>query len=220
MQTKTLDILFKAKALENEGEFEGYGSMFGNVDYGGDVVVRGAFADTLAQSEKDGRVIPMLWAHERNTLIGKWLNIKEDAQGLKVRGSLNLKTQKGLETYELLKQGAIGGMSIGYGIPDGGIEPHATKKGVFNLTKLDLFEVSLVPSPMNVRAKLSSIKSILANGTLPSLSEFETFLREAGFSKTQAVAVANKGLSALLRSESADEPKSDDAKAFLSKILK
>src|SRR3546814_12928180 len=53
----------------------------------------------------------------------------------------------------------------------------------------------------NRRSLVTGVKASLQDGNLPSLSEFEDFLREAGFSKTQASAIAGKGLSHLLRGE-------------------
>ena len=49
------------------------------------------------------------------------------------------------------------------------------------------------------------MKSILALGDMPTLPEFENFLREAGFSKSQAKAIANNGLSKLIRREVGSE---------------
>ena len=70
-----------------------------------------------------------------------------------------------------------------------------------HLIEVALHEVSLVTIPMNEKALITSVKSIIQAGQLPSLSQFEDFLREAGFSKSQAAAIAGKGLSSLLRGE-------------------
>src|SRR3546814_2104183 len=55
--------------------------------------------------------------------------------------------------------------------------------------------LSVVNFPANRRLLVTGVKASLQDGNLPSLSEFEDFLREAGFSKTQASAIAGKGLS-------------------------
>ena len=54
---------------------------------------------------------------------------------------------------------------------------------------------------MNDDARVADVKCMLEAGRLPSLPEFEKFLREAGFSKSQAAAVANGGLTKLSRGE-------------------
>ncbi len=52
-----------------------------------------------------------------------------------------------------------------------------------------------------------AIARTIRAGNLPTLSDFESFLRESGFSKSQAVTVASRGLGHLLsRSESAGDP--------------
>ncbi len=68
-----------------------------------------------------------------------------------------------------------------------------------HLIEVALHEVSLVTIQMNEKALITSVKSIIEAGQLPSLSQFEDFLREAGFSKSQAAAIAGKGLSSLLK---------------------
>jgi hypothetical protein len=66
-------------------------------------------------------------------------------------------------------------------------------------------EISIVTVPANDEARTDVIKSKLAHGSLPTLPEFEQLLREAGFSKTQAAVIANRGLKHMLRSESEGE---------------
>ncbi|WP_425404615.1 HK97 family phage prohead protease [Hwanghaeella sp.] len=201
METQTFDYSFETKALDDKsGEFEGYASTFGNVDQGGDVVEAGAFIEGIVQAKKDGRNIPMLWQHDRHEPIGVWSEIVEDSKGLKVKGRLLIDDDPlARRAYGHLKAKSIGGMSIGYRIPAGGMEEDKNRRGVFRLKKIDLREISLVTMPMNTAAKVTSVKSILEAGGLPSLPEFEKFLREAGgFSISQAKAIAGNGLSHLL----------------------
>jgi hypothetical protein len=70
---------------------------------------------------------------------------------------------------------------------------------------------------MNERAVITSVKSILEDGRLPTLREFEHFLREAGFSKSQATAIAGKGLTQLFQSESGSTT-SDFLSALMAQI--
>ena len=87
-----------------------------------------------------------------------------------------------------------------------------------HLVEVALHEVSLVTIPMNEKALITSVKSIIEAGQLPSLSQFEDFLREAGFSKSQATAIAGKGLKSLLRSESGSETTTDFLSALAAQI--
>ena len=114
-----------------------------------------------------------------------------------------METARGREAHALLKAGAIRGLSIGYREVEA--EPEAQNSNIRLLKKLDLLEISVVSFPANRRARVDAVKEALIDGNLPSLPEFERFLREAGFSKTQAAAIASRGLSHLLRSESEGE---------------
>ncbi len=211
MKTKHSAPIYDIKEIGEDGVFSGYGSIFGNKDSGGDIVVAGAFAKSLADHRQRGTTVKMFWQHDAHQPIGKWLDISEDGKGLYVEGRLNMGVQKAREVHALLKAGDIDGLSIGYGIVDA--EPDE-KRGALLLKQLKLLEVSVVSMAMNERARVDAVKDALDNGQLPSLPEFEKFLREAGFSKTQATAVASKGLVHLLRSESESE-KANDAAEFL-----
>lgn len=213
MNHKTLDVSFEIKAVSDDGLFSGYGSVFGNVDGGGDIVHAGAFTKSIKEWEDRKRMPPVLWNHDRNEPIGVYTSIREDEKGLYVEGRLLVdEVQRAREIHALMKAGALDGMSIGYGVR-GADRDKST--GVRNLKDLRLFEVSIVTFPMNEAATIDAVKSALEEGSLPTLPEFERFLREAGFSKTQATAIASGGLVKLLRSESGDT----EAKKTLSDAL-
>ena len=112
-----------------------------------------------------------------------------------------MSTTTGREAHGLVKDGAIGGLSIGYRAVRDRIVGKAR-----HLIEVALHEVSLVTIPMNEKALITSVKSLIAAGQMPSLSQFEDFLREAGFSKSQATAIAGKGLAPLLRGEPGSDP--------------
>ena len=196
----TLEI----KAVQEDGFFSGYGSVFGNIDWYNDVVLPGAFKNTLANWAAKNKFPPVLWNHSTNEPIGVYTKLVEDEKGLYVEGRLLVNdVPKAKSTHALLKAGAIDGLSIGY----------RTIKSSYNestdireLMELDLVEVSIVTMPANTETTVTSVKSKLQDGELPTLPEFEKFLRESGFSKAQAVVIASKGLRHLL-SESDDEAK-------------
>lgn len=206
---KTKDFALQVKDVSEEGTFTGYGSIFGNVDSYGEKVMPGAFAESLARHRKEGSKPLMLWQHDPSEPIGVWEDLAEDGKGLRGTGRFVLETTRGREAYALLKAGALRGLSIGYreieAEPDGNIRL---------LKKLDLMEISVVSFPANRRARIDAVKEALNRGGLPTLPEFERFLREAGFSKTQAAAIASRGLSHLLRSES-ESDQANELAAFL-----
>lgn len=201
-QIKHKQISFKAENVSDEGSFTGYGSVFGNVDGGGDIVEKGAFAASLERLKAQGRVVPVLWQHKTDEPIGDWSDLSEDEHGLKGDGNLWIDVAPYARiAHRGMKAGAVTGLSIGYIVKN---ETYDHKSGITILHEVDLKEISLVTFPMNDLARVDAVKSALEAGDLPTIQQFEKFLREAGFSKTQAVAIANHGLSKLLRSESGD----------------
>ncbi len=199
MTTKTLDFQCELKANGDTGTFEGYGSIFNITDRGGDIVVPGAFTDTLAAQKAAGRMPAMLWQHRQAEPIGVYTSMEEDSVGLKVRGQLALKTSRGAEAYELMKMGALSGMSIGYRTRD---DSYDRVTGVRSLKKVDLVELSLVTFPMNDSSRVSAVKTI---EELDSLSEIERHLRDAcGMSKSEALAMVSRVKSVISRSDSGD----------------
>lgn len=199
MTTKTLDFSCELKANGDTGTFEGYGSIFNITDKGGDIVIPGAFADTLASQKAAGRMPAMLWQHRQAEPIGVYTSMEEDAVGLKVKGQLALKTARGAEAYELMKMGALSGMSIGYRSRD---DSYDRVTGVRSLKKLDLVELSLVTFPMNDASRVSAVKAI---EELDSLSEIERHLRDVcGMSKSEALAMVSRVKSVISRSDSGE----------------
>lgn len=197
---------FEVKAIDEAGYIAGIAAHYGNVDHGGDVIVHGALTKAIS-----GRAsVPMLLFHDHKRPVGAWSKFDEAPEGLKVEGKFAMKTAAGQEAHQLAEIGALPGLSIGYKTIR-----HRYEGKTRQLQELALHEVSLVPVGMNDRALITSVKSLLEEGRLPSLPEFEDFLREAGgFSKTQATAIAGKGLSHLLRGERGDAPEADFWKAM------
>lgn len=144
---------FKASKLTESGSFTGLLSVYGNVDSYDDVVMPGAFTETLREK---GNQRPLLWQHNADNPIGT-LTLEDRADGLYAKGQLLLTIPQGQIAYELLKAGgAIGGMSIGYSVPDGGAS--FSRDGKRQLNRIDLFEGSLVTFPANDEARIDSVK--------------------------------------------------------------
>jgi HK97 family phage prohead protease len=210
MMMNTKDFDFEIKSVEDNGVFVGYGSTFGNVDQGNEIVAKGAFADSLLQMAAKGRKLPILWQHRSGEPIGVYDTVKEDDHGLLMQGRLLVSdVQRAKEAHALMKAGAVSGMSIGYGVLDDHVD---TKTRVRTLKKLDLKETSIVTFPMNDEARVAIVKSRLSHDDLPSLPEFEDLLRDAGFSRKQATAIASHGFKHLLNlSDSGEGEKPSDA---------
>ena len=199
------DLSFEIKAVSDDGLFSGYASVFDNVDSYGDIVRKGAFVESISEWEAKGKMPPILWNHDPSDPIGVYTKMQEDDKGLFVEGRLLIDdVPRAKQTHALMKAGVIDGLSIGYRVKE---YLYNVDEEVTELIKLSLREVSIVTFPANPETRIEAVKSRLDAGELPTLPEFEKFLREAGFSKSQATAIAGHGLRKLL-SDSAPEAKS------------
>lgn len=93
---------------------EGYASLFGACDQGGDEVACGAYAASLKRLSAEKRAVKMLWQHDPAQPIGIWDEVREDERGLYVKGRLLDTVERGREAAALIGAGAIDGLSIGY----------------------------------------------------------------------------------------------------------
>lgn len=160
------------------GVIQGYASLFGQQDQGGDVVMPGAYKASLARIAAEGRTVKMLWQHDPSHPIGVWDEVREDAKGLFVKGRLLTDVEKGKEAAALLSAGAIDGMSIGYRT----VSASRGAKGERLLEELELWEVSIVTFPMLPTARVDAVKAAEM-----SEREFERMLtRDAGLSRSVA----------------------------------
>ena len=148
-----LTTSFELKSLDEQGRFAGYASMFGVVDNQKDSVERGAFANSIRDK---GTNIKLLWQHQMDEPIGQIEQIFEDEKGLYIEGRLLLTVQRAREAYDLVRAGAMEGLSIGYRPVQYHINPQT---GVRHLTQVDLFEVSLVTFPANDAAGITVVKN-------------------------------------------------------------
>lgn len=140
------------KSIGEQGRFAGYASVFNVVDHQRDKVLAGAFRAALTEPLSQ---IKLLWQHQWAEPIGKIDALFEDANGLYMEASLLLNVARAKEAYSLLKEGVVGGLSIGYRPEKYRIEPDT---GVRLLEEVTLFEVSLVTMPANPQACVSVVK--------------------------------------------------------------
>lgn len=180
---KTLNNHIDFKQISEDGEFEGYASIFGVVDRGMDIVEKGAFRRSL--TERPAGKVKMLYQHDSEKPIGIWKEMREDERGLYVKGQLLSKVSKGAEVLELLRAGAIDGLSIGYQTIKS-MRDEST--GVRRLLDVDLWEISVVTFPMNTQSTIDAVKNELTK------RDVEHILREAGVPNEFAKMVAIYGV--------------------------
>lgn len=181
------DVEFKFAQDGATGTFSGYASVFNHQDAHGDVVKPGAFVDTLAERKAAGRTLPMHVMHGifggDGIPVGVWQNVAEDDKGLAVEGKISgMNTEAGRLLYERVKDGALGGLSIGYSVKPGGSklgkgagEPKRT------ITAVKLHEISLVDDPSNALSRVQEMKAA-------AVARASTFTADAG---KAALSVAN-----------------------------
>jgi uncharacterized protein len=126
----------------------GYASLFGIPDLAGDVVERGAFAETLLALPASD--IRMLFQHDPDRPIGRWLAAKEDSQGLWMQGLVDASHADARAVLRLIQSGTADGLSIGFRA----LNATPRLSGGRILKTIDLREVSIVTFPMLPRARL------------------------------------------------------------------
>lgn len=170
---------FQVKSVAESGVFEGLASVYGVRDLGGDVVAAGAFDQTL---RRKGPSRILLWSHDSCEPIGV-ARLADSSEGLQVRGELDLDVESGRNAYSRVRKGISRGLSIGYkSVRDQIVD------GARHLLELDLYEVSLCCFPMNEQARVHSVK-----GQIASKRDFERWLHDGGWSKSEAKRLAAHG---------------------------
>lgn len=176
------------KSVDDTGVFEGYASLFNREDLGRDIVMPGAFAESLKR--RGARGIKMLFQHDPAEPIGLWEHLAEDARGLFARGRLMPEVARAREVLTLMKAGALDGLSIGFKTV---AARRDAKSGVRRLDRIDLWEISVVTFPMLPEARIAAVKT----GTRPSPRterDFERWLtQDAGLSRSDARAFITRG---------------------------
>jgi len=136
-----------------DGTVEGYASLFGEIDQARDMVLRGAFTETL--NRRGVRRIPMLFQHDPAEPVGIWLELREDHRGLYARGRLIPEVKRARELLSLLRAGAVDGLSIGFRTVKGRIDPRTR---IRSLVAVDLWEISIVTFPLLAGARVQAVK--------------------------------------------------------------
>lgn len=179
-QTVSLEVKEMATEKTDSGDFatfSGYVAVFYNEDSYGDIIVPGAFKESLASSRK----VKLLWQHDMEYPIGSFTKMEEDEKGLYVQGRINLGTEKGREAYALMKAGDVDGLSIGYFARRWSYDE---EKGIRYLMDVELFEASVVTFPANEIATITDVKSKISE--CETVRDAEKLLQTLGMSRKEA----------------------------------
>jgi len=130
---------------------EGYASRFGLRDLNDDVVVAGAFRDTLLDTGPKG--VRMLYQHQVRSPVGVWDEIREDAIGLFVRGRILDLNAEARMVGSLVKAGVVDGLSIGFRA----VKSRRDSGSLRVLTGVELWEISIVTFPMLPSARITAM---------------------------------------------------------------
>jgi hypothetical protein len=181
------------KSADADGTFEGYASLFNREDLGHDIVLPGAFRESLAT--RGPRGIKLLFQHDANQPIGVWTTLEEDGRGLFAQGRLMREVAKAREVMALMRAGALDGLSIGFKT----VKARRDRaSGVRRIEKIDLWEISVVTFPLLPEARIATLKRRPFAEAAPTEREFERWLtRDAGLTRGEARAILRSGLSGL-----------------------
>jgi Escherichia/Staphylococcus phage prohead protease len=160
------------KAVAADGTFEGYASLFDKEDLGHDIIAPGAFRDSLRERGPAG--IKMLFQHNPSEPLGVWVSLTEDARGLYARGRLMPEVARAREVLALMRVGALDGLSIGFRAVRARRDE---KTGVRRLTRVDLWEISVVTFPLLPEARVAHVKSHGERSLLATIAAATRLLR-------------------------------------------
>ena len=166
VRTKHITVGIKADDESSaEGRFTGYASVFGNKDSYGDVVVKGAFAESLKSYGENGAGIPCYWSHQMSDPmmnIGQTVKAVEDDHGLFVEVQLDLDNPNAAYTHKLIKEGRVNQMSFAFDIEDYAFAESEEHGDYLELRKMRLHEVSVVQVGANQATELLDVKDRLS----------------------------------------------------------
>lgn len=152
MEYKALPFAYKADDTGTPGVFTGKASVYGVIDLGNDVVMPGAFTETLEELANE---ILIANAHDQKDVIGT-ATLADSPEALLVKeGRLELELPTAQATHIRMKKGLVKGLSIGYAALK-------AKKvaGKRELHRIKLFEVSPVSFPMLPAASIAGVKGM------------------------------------------------------------
>lgn len=162
------------------GAFSGYASVFGNIDSYGDIVMKGAFLDSIAAYKAAGKPVPVYWMHRTwdavSEIIGRTTDLYEDEHGLRFAAQLYVDENPDAKyVAQLIADRVLCEMSFGFRVVEG---RWATRDGedVYELVKLELIEISVVTKGANPLTSIDGIKSAEVSPVMAALAEIKDLL--------------------------------------------
>lgn len=202
-KTKTFELKFKAS---DDGIIEGYFSTYDETpDSYGDIIKPGAFTETIEKREASGHPFPLCFNHDFSSIIGAVDSVEDTEKGPFIKAHF-LDTQLAQDVRKMLQSGAIYQFSFAYDVLGWERPTDAQQKqGIFNiLTKLEVFEISVVTVPANQNAVVTEVKSV----------EPETKQgRRNRKADEEVIRNCIKSLESLLDDGGEDKPAEDEAKS-------
>jgi HK97 family phage prohead protease len=156
------------------------------------------FMDWAESFAKKGNPLPMFMNHNADAMpIGEWTSFEMTDSGMIAEGRIYTNTAAGKDIYTIMCESPsmFGGVSVGayaeeYQMVNADGEPDQSEDAYFQITKGGLREVSVVMYPNNPEANVSKLEYFRPDGTA-DLKIMEQALRDAGLSKSDAVAAAS-----------------------------
>lgn len=192
---KDFDIKVEVKELSDEFvHLEGLASTFGTIDRTGDIIAKGAFANTLTK-----RKPKFLNQHRMDQPIGVVDFIAEVEEGLIIKARMPKANSVVKDLFPLLQMGALSDFSIGFNVVDSDTTPDGNR----TIKEIDLWEVSIVTIPANEDAKITRVKKLEDKDekiidaemaeSISTRKEFEQLLKGTGvFTRKAKVILASR----------------------------
>ena len=159
MDYKWTQFEYQVKDHQGDGRtITGYASTFDDVpDLVGDIIDQGAFKKTVREGGPPKKRIKLLWMH--SSPLGMPFALGEDSKGLHFEAGIS-RTTLGNDAIELMRDGVVDKMSIGYSIIKERRDP---KTEINHLKELALHEISPVLFPANTSTSIDGLKFIDEN---------------------------------------------------------
>lgn len=168
MRIKSCNLAVKAAGEQegtDDGVFEAIVATW-DLDSYGDKIVKGAFADTLADWKAKGDPIPVIWSHmshDPDMHLGVVEDAEERDEGLWVKARMDLDQPKAAQVYRLLKGRRVTQFSFAFDVQDGGYiekkDDEGRDEGYYELRKLKLYEVGPCLVGVNQETELLAVKT-------------------------------------------------------------
>ena len=169
MEVKAYELKESSVDMD-ERTFKGYASTW-DEDQVGDVIHQGAFIKSINEAFPAKR-IKVLWQHDEP--LGMPVEMREDDYGLYVKGKIS-KTRLGDEALELMRDGVVDRMSIGFMIPQG--KSDYDENGVRHIREVKLMEFSPVTFPANEAAIITGVKNIENALNYAKVSDYSALIK-------------------------------------------